>query len=60
MIPGAFVTPTQAAALAGVNRSTILRWCQAGKLKAWKVGHQWLIDRDNLAQYVAKHTEQTK
>lgn len=39
---------TQAAEILRVNRSTIVRWCQSGKLKARKVGNQWIIDKAEI------------
>jgi excisionase family DNA binding protein len=48
MDPKDALTPTQAAKLLKVNRSTVVRWCQQGKIKAWKIGNQWVIDRDEV------------
>jgi excisionase family DNA binding protein len=39
---------TEAATLLKVNRSTVVRWCQQGKIKAWKIGNQWVIDRNEV------------
>lgn len=48
------ISPTQAAKLLNVTRQVVTKWCRQGKFKAWKVGNQWVIDRDSLEQYVAK------
>lgn len=43
------VTVPQAAGLSGRDPETIRRWIRAGKLKAERVGTQYLIDYDDLA-----------
>lgn len=34
---------TEAAAIFGVRRLTVIRWIEAGQLKAAKIGGQWRI-----------------
>jgi len=46
------LTVPQAALRAGKNPETIRRWIRAGKLPAWKVGTQHVIDEDDLANMV--------
>lgn len=38
-----FYKTREAAALFGVRRLTVIRWIEAGQLKAAKVGGQWRI-----------------
>lgn len=46
------LTTAQAADLRNVNSSTIRRWCETGKIRAVKVGRDWMIDGDSL---IVKH-----
>lgn len=46
------LTTSQAAQLCHVNTSTIRRWCETGKIRAVKVGREWMIDGDSL---IVKH-----
>lgn len=46
------LTTSQAAQLCHVNTSTIRRWCETGKIRAVKVGRDWMIDGDSL---IVKH-----
>lgn len=46
------LTVPQAAQRAGRNPETIRRWIRGGKLHAWKVGTQHVIDEDDLANTV--------
>lgn len=39
----AYVTPSQLAGYFGLHIYTVQRWCQAGKIAAVKVGHDWRI-----------------
>jgi excisionase family DNA binding protein len=42
----------EAAKRAGRNPETIRRWIREGKLTSWKVGTQYLIDEDDLADAI--------
>lgn len=46
------LTVPEAALRAGKNPETIRRWIRGGKLHAWKVGTQHVIDEDDLANMV--------
>ena len=50
MISDHYVTKAEAAKRVGVNRLTIWRWIEAGKLPAEKVGREVLIKLDDLSQ----------
>jgi len=40
-----------------VTTTTVRRWCTAGKLPAFQIGHQWRIDGDELERMIqAKKT----
>jgi len=45
------LTTAQAARLRNVDPSTIRRWCESEKLKAIKMGRDWIIDSDDLAEF---------
>ena len=47
------VTVTQAAAIAAVDRETILRWIHTRKLDATKIGTDWFIRKPDLEAYLA-------
>lgn len=36
-----------------INRSTVLRLIQTGKLSAIKLARKWRVSEDSLAQYLA-------
>jgi excisionase family DNA binding protein len=44
-----FVSVTEAAAMRGVSRQAVLKAITHGKLKATKIGNQWVIDKKDLA-----------
>lgn len=51
-----YLTVSDAAAVAGVSRSTISRWCAGGQgtlrpLRAVKASGVWLVDAGDLAGY---------
>ena len=48
-----YVTTRQAAELLGVNRFWIVRLIAAKKIKATKVGHNWLVFTPSLEIYLA-------
>ena len=47
-----FITVTQAAELRGVTRQAIWLLIKNGRLKATKVGNQWLLDRKQVEKFV--------
>ena len=47
------LTSTQAGELLGVSADTIKKYCQWGKLKAMKMGRDWLISRSEVSRYQA-------
>lgn len=38
----------ETAAYLGVCRTTVQRWCRAGRLPAVRIGHEWRIDGERL------------
>lgn len=48
------LTPIEAAKILGLAQSGVCRYCQSGRLKATKVGRQWLIDRKDLDAFAKK------
>src|SRR4030067_450323 len=46
------ITVPEAARLVGRDPETIRRWIRAGKLTAWKIGTQHVIDEDDLTNVV--------
>lgn len=44
------LNPKQAGEVANVSARTMIRLCNAGKVKAVKVGGQWRIGRDALIE----------
>lgn len=48
------LTMFEAAALFGIPRATLRAHALRGRLRAVKVGNQWLIPADELARYVAE------
>jgi excisionase family DNA binding protein len=50
---GCYITPVQAAEVAGVDHSTLVRWCQrVGIPLAVKVGGRWRVDPSALRRYL--------
>ncbi|MGE3639502.1 MAG: helix-turn-helix domain-containing protein [Pirellulales bacterium] len=49
-IPG-YLTASEAAELIGIDHSQVCRYCQDGRLKATKVGNQWMIKRDDARKF---------
>lgn len=47
------LSTTEAAALLGVSPDTVQRMCDRGELKAYRVGRQWRIRREDLDAYLA-------
>jgi len=46
-----YLSPTQAAAICGVETNALRRWCKDGYMGA-KVGNRYIIDRNDLDQFV--------
>jgi excisionase family DNA binding protein len=46
-----FVSVTEAAEIRGVSRQAVLKAIAAGRLRAAKVGNQWVIERKDLASF---------
>lgn len=41
-----------------VSRSTVWRWCNQGKLSAFKAGHGWRVHRSELEKIVGHKLEE--
>ena len=37
-----------------IHPNTIFKWIKAGKLKAYKVGREWRIKRDDLDSFIVE------
>jgi excisionase family DNA binding protein len=48
------LTVAEAAAYLRVSRATMWRWCQAQRVPATKIGHEWRIDADGLRVLVTR------
>ena len=48
------LTVRETAAYLRMNRMTIYRLAQAGKIPAFKVGGSWRFDREVLSQWIAE------
>ena len=44
-----FISTTEAAEILGISRIAVFKKIKAGKIKAEKVGRNFIIDRENLA-----------
>ena len=49
------ISPSEAAAILGVRRRTVERWCSEGRLPAFKQGFRWWIRREELQSTVLDH-----
>ena len=49
------ISPSEAAAILGVRRRTVERWCSEGRLPAIKHGFRWWIRREELQSTVLEH-----
>lgn len=47
-----FLTAQEAADYLRVHVATVLRWCKAGKLPAFRIGREWRIREADLEQLV--------
>jgi excisionase family DNA binding protein len=46
------LTVAEAAAYLRVSRATLWRWCQEGRVPAFKIGHEWRINGPALRQQI--------
>ena len=49
----ALLTVAEAAAYLRVSRATLWRWCQEGRMPAFKIGHEWRVVSPALQRLVA-------
>ena len=54
-----FVTVQEAADQLGRSIATIRRWCDSGRLRAHKVGKEWLVDRDSVTAHRPRRSKPT-
>ena len=47
------LTVAEAAACLRVSRATLWRWCQEGRVPAFKIGHEWRIIGSDLKRLIA-------
>jgi len=40
-----------------VSRSTVWRWCNQGRMSAFKAGHSWRVHRSELEKIVGQKLE---
>jgi len=53
MMPdGVIWTAAETADFLRVSRATVQRWCQQGKLPAFKIGREWRINGEKLQKVV--------
>ncbi len=43
-----FISTTEAAKILGINRVTLFNWIKSGKIKATKVGRNYIVHRDAI------------
>ncbi|MBN1258460.1 helix-turn-helix domain-containing protein [Candidatus Peregrinibacteria bacterium] len=43
-----FISTTEAAKILGINRVTLFNWIKSGKIKAAKVGRNYIVHRDEV------------
>lgn len=48
------LTPVEAAELLGVERRTIIRWCQQRVLEGYQLGKLWYVRKDSVANALSK------
>lgn len=48
-----YLTTSEAAAIIRTSSDYVARQCDAGNLRAKKVGHEWRIHRDELDRFMA-------
>ena len=53
------LTTTEAAKRADVEPGTIVVWIRYGILPATKLGYQWVVDADELNEYLATRPQVT-
>jgi excisionase family DNA binding protein len=47
-----YVSPSQAAAILGVNYSTVMRYIKSGKIKAYMVAGRWKIPLSEVLKLI--------
>jgi excisionase family DNA binding protein len=47
-----YLNTRQIAAEYGFDLDTVQSWCDSGKLRAFKIGREWRIHRDDWARFV--------
>jgi excisionase family DNA binding protein len=45
------ITTKQAASLLGIDETNVRRYCRMGQIKATKLGHIWMIDREEIKRF---------
>jgi excisionase family DNA binding protein len=50
-----YITPAEAAAQLRVTRRTLYRWIATGQLKAYKAGDKWLIDPEDVRNFLQEN-----
>lgn len=51
------LTVSDAADYLKVSQMTIWRWCQSGRLPAFKIGREWRIERSALEDIIRKNRQ---
>ena len=52
MVTQGVLTCTEVALREAVDKETVRRWCRMGRLRAFKLGNEWLIREEDLPQAV--------
>ena len=52
MVMQGVITCSEIAKRTELDKETIRRWCRNGRLPAFKVGNEWLVKEEDLAQAV--------
>ena len=52
---GQLLTIAEVATYLKLSRRTAWRWCKAGHLPAFKVGHQWRVAQQDLEDFISQH-----
>lgn len=50
-----YIGAVEAARLLGISRQAVTLACRAGRLKAIRIGRDWLIERASVAGYQKGH-----
>lgn len=49
------LTIAEVATYLKLSRRTAWRWCKSGRLRAFKVGHQWRVAQQDLEDFVRRN-----